>query len=519
MKKSFIVLLVLTLFLTILGPGAAMRADDDQLVIGMASDILSMNPFRYDEGPTNQFMRHIFDTLVQVDADRKFQPWLAESFEQSEDGLTWTFHLRKDVKFHDGAPLTTEDVIASFEHASNPDSPSAFSIYLTSIDKIEAPDDTTLVFHLKQVDTIFLFEVSNIYIRRAEHITGKTEQELQENPIGTGMYRFVEQVKEDHIDVSYNEDFWGEEPDFKNVRFRPISNAATRTATMLSGDLDIMMDVPVRDMDRISNTDGIELIQMKGLRQIYLNCDCREDSPHFEGTANPMADPRVREALFLSIDREAIITKVMNGHAYLMNSVIPEGYVGYEEYEMPEYNPERAKELLAEAGYPDGFEVTLDAPNDRYVNDGQIAQAVAGFFEKIGVKVNLNLMPKSNFFSHISVRENNTMLLMTGWADSSVEGISFLKDMVHTYAKEQNYGSVNRGHFSAEEVDALIEKGLSEPDEAKRAEIVKEAWKLAAPLYALLPLHYEEDSYAVKDSLEYAARFDKMIYAWDFHRK
>ena len=518
MKKTFVTLLAIVLVLVSLFPVPAMAAED-QLVIGMASDILSMNPYKFDEGPTNQFMRHIFDTLIQVNAEKEFVPWLAESFEQAEDGLSWTFKLREGVIFHDGSPLTSKDVKASFEVASNPDSPSAFSIYTNSIESIETPDDLTVIFKLKIVDTIFPFCVSNVYILKAENIIDKTEQEIADNPIGSGMYKFVEQVKEDHIDIEYNEDFWGEEPEFKKVRFRPISNAATRTATMLSGELDVMMDVPVRDIDRIENSEGINLIKMKGLRQIYLNCDAREDSPLFEGEVNPMADPKVREAMFLSIDRQAIIDKVMNGHAYLMNSVIPEGYVGYEDYEMPEYNPERAKELLAESGYPDGFEVTLDAPNDRYVNDGQIAQAVAGYFEKVGIKVNLNLMPKSNFFTHIRVRDNNTMLLMTGWADSSVEGISFLKDMIHSYHPDQNYGTINRGHYENAEIDALIEEGLSEPDPEKRAEIVKKAWQLAAPEYALLPLHYEEDSYAVKDNLQYEARFDKMIYAWEFSSK
>lgn len=522
MRKKKLLSLILSLILLLgvcLSLSLPAQAEDDQLVIAMASDILSMDPYRYDEGPTNQFMRHIFQPLVMIDQDLVFQPLLAESFEQSEDGLTWTFKLRQGVLFHDGSELTSTDVKASIELASDPDSPSAFSIYAGSIKEIETPDDYTVIFHLKSVDTIFLFELSNIYILKADNIVGKTEQEIAANPIGTGPYVFVEQVKEDHIDLKYNENYWGEEPEFKNVRFRPISNDATRTATMLSGEIDFMMDVPVRDAERLANADGIELLTRQGLREIYVNLDARPDSPFFPEGENPMADARVREAMFLAIDRETIIKNVMNGHAYLMNSIVPQGYVGEEEVDLPNYNPEKAMELLAEAGYPDGFEITFDAPNDRYVNDAEIAQAVTAYWEKIGIKVNLNLMPKSNFFTHISVRENNTMALMTGWSDASVDGVSLLKDMVHTYNREVNYGSVNRGHYSNPEVDKLIEKALAEPDVEKRAEIVKEANQLSAFEYPVLPLHYEEDSYAIKDNLEFTPTFDKMVYAWRFHKK
>lgn len=519
-KKLLSLVLSLTLLLGVFfGLGMPAQAEDDQLVIGMASDILSMDPYRYDEGPTNQFMRHIFQALVMIDQDLVFQPLLAESFEQSEDGLTWTFNLRKGVLFHDGSELTSKDVKASMELANNPDSPSAFSIYTGAIKEIETPDDYTVIFHLKAVDTIFLFELSNVYILKAENIVDKTEEEIADNPVGTGPYVFVEQVKEDHIDLKYNEDYWGEEPEFKNVRFRPISNPATRTATMLSGEIDFMMDVPVRDADRLANAEGIELLTRQGLREIYVNLDARPDSPHFPDGDNPMANVKVREAMFLAIDRETIIKNVMNGHAYRMNSIVPQGYVGEEDLDMPEYNPEKAKELLAEAGYPDGFEITFDAPNDRYVNDAEIAQAVAAYWEKIGIKVNLNLMPKANFFKHISVREENTMALMTGWSDASVDGISLLKDMVHTYDKEINYGSVNRGHYSNPEVDKLIEEAMAEPDMEKRAELVKEANKLSAFEYPVLPLHYEEDSYAIKDTLDFTPTFDKMVYAWRFHKK
>ena len=285
---------------------------------------------------------------------------------------------------------------------------------------------------------------------------------------------------------------------------------------MLTGEVDFTIDISVRDIDRLESTDGISVLKQKGLREIYLNLDSREDSPLFPGQKNPMSDARVREAMYLAIDEATIIKNIMNGCAFEMNSIVPENYVGYQEVERKAYDPERAKELLAEAGYPDGFEVTLDAPNDRYMNDDQIAQAVAGYFEKVGIKVNLNLMPKSNFFSYIKPAENNSMLLMTGWSDASGDGLSLLHDMLYTFDRETGVGTVNRGHYSNAEVDALIDQAYMEPDEGKRAEIIASADQIARDDFAYIPLHFEQDTYAIKDTLDYTPRMNKYVFAWEF---
>ncbi len=488
----------------------------DSLVIALSSDILSMDPYRYDEGPTNQVMLHMYEGLVSQAPDMSFEPCLAESWEQSEDALTWTFHLRDGVKFHDGEVLDSADVLASIETASNPDSPSAYSGYTSTFSSVEAPDEKTVVIKTEKPNPLMLFNVAQIYILKKENVEGKTEEEIAANVVGTGRYKFVEQVKEDHIDMVANEDYWGEVPAIKNVRFRPITNEATRTATMLTGEVDFTVDISVRDIDRLESTDGISVLKQKGLREIYLNLDSREDSPLFPGQKNPMSDARVREAMYLAIDEATIIKNIMNGCAFEMNSIVPENYVGYQEVERKAYDPERAKELLAEAGYPDGFEVTLDAPNDRYMNDDQIAQAVAGYFEKVGIKVNLNLMPKSNFFSYIKPAENNSMLLMTGWSDASGDGLSLLHDMLYTFDRETGVGTVNRGHYSNAEVDALIDQAYMEPDEGKRAEIIASADQIARDDFAYIPLHFEQDTYAIKDTLDYTPRMNKYVFAWEF---
>lgn len=501
------------------GSEAADASGKDSLVIVTSSDVLSMDPYRYDEGPTNQIMLHIYEALVSQNADMSFGPCLAESWETSEDGLTWTFHLREGVKFHDGEVMDSGDVVASINLASNPDSPSAYSSYTSTFESVEAPDANTVVIKTTKPNPVMLFDVAQLYVLKQENAEVGTEEQVADNVVGTGRYKFVEQVKEDHIDLAANEDYWGEVPEIKNVRFRPITNEATRTATMLTGDVDFTVDVSARDIDRLDATDGISVIKQKGLREIYINLDSREDSPLFPGEKNPMSDVRVREAMYLAIDEDTIIKNIMNGCAFEMNSIVPEDYVGYTEVTREAYDPEKAKELLAEAGYPDGFEITFDAPNDRYMNDEQIAQAVAGYLEKVGIKVNLNLMPKANFFSYIKPIENNTMFLMTGWSDASGDGLSITHDMLYTYNREAGDGTVNRGHYSNEQVDALIDQAFTEMDDTKRGELVAEADKIAREDYAYIPLHFEQDTYAIKDTLNYTPRMNKYVYAWEFSYK
>lgn len=491
----------------------------DSIVIVTASDVLSMDPYRYDEGPTNQVMLHMYEGLVAQAADMSFVPCLAESWELADDGLTWTFHLRQGVKFHDGDVMDSADVVASINTAANPDSPSAFSSYTSTFESVEAIDENTVVIKTSTPNPLMMFNIAQVYILKKENVEGKTEEEIAANVCGTGRYKFVEQVKEDHIDMVANEDYWGEVPEIKKVRFRPITNEATRTATMLTGEVDFMSDISVRDIDRIDATEGMSILKRQGSREIYLNLDSREDSPLFPGQKNPMSDVRVREAMYIAIDEATIIKNIMNGCAFELNSFIPEGYVGYTEVTRPAYDPERAKQLLAEAGYPDGFEVTLDASNDRYMNDAQIAQAVAGYLEKIGIKVNLNLMPKANFFSYIKPAENKSMLLMTGWSDASGDGLSLMHDMIRTNNRETGAGGVNRGHYSNAEVDELIAEGYKEPDAAKRGEIVAKVDQIARDEFAYIPLHFEQDTYAIKDGLKYEPRFTKSIFAWEFSYK
>lgn len=494
----------------------------DSLVIALSSDATSLDPHYTDETVTNAVNLHIFETLIFYDKDLKSTPALATEWKLADDGKTWTFKLREGVKFHNGNPFTADDVVFSFNRIMNSKTLSAFKGYLATVDTVKAINDYEVQVVTNISYPLFAADIRNVVIIDKETCENLSDEEISLKPIGTGRYKLVEHIKEDHIDLEANPEYWGGEQEFKTVRFRPITNEATRTATMLSGEVDMTVDLGVRDIERIEKTEGIDVIKQPSLRVIYLNLDgWRDQSPALDPSKpNPLKDLRVRQAIYHAIDADTIVKNVMNGHAYTTASYIPQVFNGFnDDIKRLEYNPEKAKALMEEAGYKDGFEITLDASNDRYVNDGQIAQSVAGYLEKIGIKIKLNLMPKSLFFTHIKPASNKSGFLMTGWADSAGEGVILAKDLLYTNGVKDGYGGVNRGRYTNAEVDKLIDQAMSETDEAKRAELVAKADGMAAEDVAYIPLHFEQDVFAVKSTINYAPRVNKYLFAWDLTSK
>lgn len=488
---------------------------DKEITIALSSDSLSLDPHDYDETVTNAINLHMFDTLVSFDHELQTTPGLAESWEIKEDGVTWVFKLREGVKFHNGNDFTADDVIYSYDRAKNFEE-SSNKNYVANIESMNKVDDYTVELVTPFPYSLLLADLKNVMIIDKEYTEGMSPEQIALNPVGTGRYKFVEHIKEDHLDLVVNENYWGEKPAITKVRFRPITNEATRTATMLSGEVDFTVDVAVRDVDRLKSNSDIDVVEQPSLRIIYLNMDgWRDDSPAVQ-KPNPLKDIRVRKAIYHAIDEDTIVKNVMNGQAYPATSYIPEVFLGYNpDIKRLEYNPEKAKELLADAGYPDGFEIVLDAPNNRYVNDEQIAQSVASYLQKVGIKLELNLMPKSLFFKHITTREDKTSFCMTGWADSGGEGAILLKDLLYTYGEKEGYGNVNRGYYKNDKVNELIDKAYQTADKDERARLVAEAAQIAADDVAYIPLHFQKDLFAKKKSINYTPRPNKYIFAWD----
>ena len=509
-----------------------------EVTVGLAGDTLSMDPYVYNETISNAVLQHMYEGLVMTDGDLNIIPGLASEWELSDDLMTWTFYLREGVKFHNGNDFTADDVIFSLQRAVEPFS--KWDNVLATVESYEKINDYTVKVYSNTPDVIFLSRLTGLMIMDKETFEGKDEGFVALNPNGTGRYTLEEHVREDRIVFQKNEAYWGDKPQIDRITFKPITNAATRTANIMTGAVDLVVDVPVRDVEIINTNAEINILQQPSLRNIYLNFAGWTDTPSPDAEApmispdgsNPFQSLDVRKAMYHAINIQEIIDKVMNGFATPAASYSPETFVGYNpDIKIPDFNPELAMQLLDDAGYVvqtsgelEGyrFQVTLDASNDRYVNDFQIAQAIAGYLERVGIKVNLNLMSRDIFFTYI--RGTNPMgdithFLMTGWADSSAEGVTLASDLLYSHDQngpvKEGYGGVNRGYYKNEAVDALIDEALATSDIDERAALIRQVWQIASDDVAYIPIHFEQDVFAASSRIQYNPRPDKYIFAWD----
>ncbi|MDO5689809.1 MAG: ABC transporter substrate-binding protein [Tissierellia bacterium] len=494
------------------GEGEA-APDGKMIVIAVSSDTLSFDPHIQNEEITDEINLHIFETLFDNDENLNVVPGLCESYEQKDD-LTWVFHLRQGVKFSNGSDFNADDAIFSLERAISWEK-SNYKGDTSSIESLAKVDDHTIEVTTKFPYSLLVSNLKTVMMMDKETTEGMSEADIAFNPVGTGRYTLVEHVKEDHVDLVLNEGYWGEKPTITQVRFRPISNDATRTAALLSGEVDLAADIPSRDVAQLKTNDKLDIVEAPSLRIIYLNLGgWNEKSPSHE-QPNPLLDLRVRQAIYHAIDEETIIKNVMNGDAYAAASYIPDYFNGANtSITRLEYSPEKAIELLTEAGYPDGFTITLDSPNDRYINDADIAQAVAGYLEKVGITVELNLMPKALFFDYTEAAKFNTSFCLTGWADFTGEGAIMMKSLLYSTGVKDGYGTGNRGHFTNAAFDELVDKALVTFDRDERGEYVAEAAQIAADEVAFIPLHFQKDIYGKNKNVEFTPMPNKHMYAW-----
>lgn len=523
-KNGFLVagLLILSLLTSACGGGgagtqpSAAKPTESKIIIAQGSDALFLDPQQQDEGPTNSVCSNIYDSLVNRKADMSIIPGLAEKWEQ-KDALTWVFQLRKNVTFHNGDPFTADDVVFTFERFKKQ---KVAGDIVSSIAGVKKIDNHTVEITTKTPYASFLTTMVKVFIINKNYVTKVGDQEFNLKPVGTGPYKFKEWVKEDHITLEAYDKYWGGVSDLKTVVFRPISNEATRTAALMSGEVNLITDVPVRDADMIKKNNKVKLVGLPSLRLIYLTVDVtREKTPAIDLPKNPLTDARVREALRISIDYDSIVKNVMNGRAYVAAQGNPKPVLGYVDgLTAPKYDPERAKKLLAEAGYPNGFTVKFDSPNNRYVNDFKVAEAIAGQLSKVGINATLNLMPKSIFFDYIRPGDKSTLLL-TGWASDTGDAGIWYRLMFYTRNKKSPNGGSNRGHYSNPEYDALIEKADATASLPERTKYLQQATLLLQKDMPFIPLFFMEDTYGLSANIEFEPRLDNYIYARDIHFK
>lgn len=500
-------------------------ASAEKLTIGLASEPTAMDPHFHNLGPNNAISYHLFDRLIAQDEKQRLSPGLAVSW-QPIDELTWEFKLREGVKFHDGSDFNADDVICTMERAPDvPNSPSGFGTYLKG-KTFKKIDDYTVHISTETPYPLMANDISTIPVISDSAGCGAATEDFNTGTaaIGTGPFKFGSYKPGESITMARNDDYWGDAPIWSEVDFRPIKSGPSRVAALLAGDVDMIASVPTTDIGVLEGKDEIQLSQGVSNRVIYLHLDqFRENSPFVKGTdgseiKNPLLDQRVRLAISKSINRNAIVDRVMEGVALPAGQLLPEGFFGVSENLQPiDYDPNGAKELLAEAGYPDGFQLTIHGPNDRYINDAKIAEAIGQMLTRVGIKTAVETMPRSVYFGRASRGgadgQPEFSFILVGWGAGSGEASSPLKSLIHTYDKDKGFGSSNRGRHSNAEIDAKIEEALRTVDDEKRQDLLAEATEMAINDVAIIPTHFQVNTWAAKKGLKYIPRTDEYTLA------
>src|SRR5665213_11522 len=493
------------------------------LTIGLATDITSLDPHFHNVTPNNSVGFHIFGFLVERDDKLHLVPGLATEW-KAIDPTTWEFKLRKGVKFHDGSDFTAADVVASIERVPTvPRSPSSFTAYTKQIKKMEVVDPYTIRFHTATPYPLMPSDMTQVAIINKAFRNASTEDfNSGKAAIGTGPYKLVSYVKGDRIELQRFDGYWGGKTPWEHVTMKLITQDAARVAALLSGDVQVIEAVPPTDVPRLKSDKRISMYRTVADRMIYLHLDSNRDvSPGITDkagnpmTKNPLKDPRVRKAMSKAINRQAIVSQVMEGEAVPAGQLVPDFLFGASKtLQVEKYDPAGAKKLLADAGYPDGFGITIASPNNRYVNDAKIAQAVAQMLTRVGIATKVDAMPSGPYFSKAS--DLDFSLMLVGWSTGTGEASSSLKALIMTFDKDKGYGNANRGRYSNPKVDLLTEEALQTVDDAKREAFLQRATELAIADTAIIPLHFQVALWATRDGIRYAPRTDENTLAWKF---
>jgi len=504
---------------------AALASHAVTLRVANVGDVQSMDPHSLNETLQIGFTGSVYEALVGRDRQMKLIPLLATKWTQTSPNV-WRFELRRNVKFHDGTPFSADDVVFSYKRAAGDGSD--MKGYTTSFKEVRRVDDFTVEVETTAPNPILPDVLSNVYILSKKWcVENKAETPVDrrkgiENTAsfksnGTGPFRLKERQPSARTVIVRNFNYWDKvDSNLDEVVFTPIGSDATRVAALLSGEIDVMEPVPLQDVERIKATGKLSVQQGPELRTIFLGMDQKRDELLFSNIKgkNPFKDKRVRQALYQAIDIEAIKSRVMRGASTPTALMVGPGVRGFQ----PDMNKrlphdvEAAKKLLAEAGYPNGFEVGMNCPNDRYVYDGQICQAVAANLARINVKVNLTAETKVSYFPKILRRD--TSLYLLGWTPSTVDTHDALSSLIAT-PNDKGQGTFNLGAYSNPKVDELTAKIQSETDEKKRNEMIREAFKLHADDIGHIPLHQQALAWGYKNNVSLTQLPDnRMFFKW-----
>jgi peptide/nickel transport system substrate-binding protein len=516
---------MLRLLATLIVTLAVGTADAKTLRWASQGDPQTADPYSQNEGLTNQFSAAVHDTLVMRDDTLKLVPGLAVSWQQLNP-TTWRFNLRRDVKFHDGSPFTADDIVFSYERASHPNS--QLRQYAIPVGKPRKIDDYTVEFVQERPNPITLEHATTIYImckawatkhkvERPLDFKGKEETHASRNAMGTGAYILVSREPGIRTVLRRNPNWWGIKDgrapgNVTEVIYTQVSSEATRTAALLSGQVDFVLDPPPQDLKRLEENKGTKVLRGQENRVVFFGFDQHRDELLYSNVKgkNPFKDVRVRQAVYYAIDIEALRSRIMRGASLPTGGITPSILASNPEAEkrLP-YDPVRAKQLLADAGYPNGFEVTLDCPNNRYVNDEEICIAVAAMMTKVGISTRATAMPRATYFPKLE--KFDTSMYMLGWGGAITDAQTLLSPVLRSLDPKTGNGSFNYGRYVNPKLDALIDSAAIESDAETRRVMIREALAEHNAQVHHVPLHRQMIPWAMRSGVTVVHRPDNAL--------
>ena len=488
------------------------------LTMGLGSPVSSLDPHYHQLRSNSEVSQMLFDTLIISDAQARMRPGLAESWKPlGDDG--WEFTLRPGVAFHNGVPFTADDVAFTLERIPQISGPGAsYSTHVRPVRAVEVVDAQTIRLRTSGPTPLLPVYFSQVMmLSRQIHANAVTADfNNGKLAVGTGPFRLVSYTPGDRIVFARNDRYWGEASHWAQVNYRFITNSGARMAALMAGDVDFIDQIPTGDVERVRKDNRFHVAETTSLRSMYITLDAtREgqvplltDNGGAPLERNPLADARVRRALSLAVDRTALVERVMQGMAVPTGQFMPPGsYSHIPDLPVPAAEPEAARKLLAEAGYPQGFQMTLAGSNDRYMNDVRVVQAVGQMWTRIGVRTTVEAQPYATFIGRATRREMPAALL--SWGNSTGEASVLLSSVFSTVDAGKGRGAANRIHYSNPAMDRTLQQAEIELDDDKREALLREASRIVIEDGAVVPLYIQKALWAMRAGLTYEARVDE----------
>jgi peptide/nickel transport system substrate-binding protein len=473
----------------------------------LGAEPTTLDPHQQATAANLAFASHLYDRLVHRDGARVFLPGLAESWAETEPGV-WTFQLRAGVTFHDGRPFTADDVVATVARVlALPNGPTGLGRTLKG-KTVSRVDDRTLRITSDRPEALLLADLAQIAILpKANAISEPAVNTKPARPIGTGPFRFTAGGLGDKFELTAFGSHWAGPPHWDRVIVRTQRVGTARVSALIAGEVDAIDDVPVGELGRLRAEPKVQLLQTPSHRVMLLMFDqWRENTPFAnarDGSAirNPFRNAKVRRAVAYAIDRDSLVTKALDGHAAAASQLLSGVANGAK---LPAYEPDKARRLLAEAGFPNGFKITLHGPAGRYANDLKLIEAIAQMLTKVGIETTIETLPPYQFFNRASAGADGQpefSFMLAGALTAPGDAAAAVRSLLATADAATGDGALNRGRYSSKAFDEALDQAARLPDAAQRHAALVRAVDLALADVAIVPLLFPFDTWAARKNL------------------